>query len=232
MNIVVTGASRGIGSALVKALNSNPEHHIFAVSRDQLRLDALKSECPFPDQVEVFAQDLSQHSEDAPFLRRIQETEGIDLLINNAGVLLNKPFLELSDEEWKTIFEVNLFSAARLIRMLLPKLQQSKSAHVVNIGSMGGAENSAKFPGLSAYSASKAALANLTQCLAEELKDTGIHFNCLNLGAVNTEMLAEAFPGYTAPVSAAEMADFIADFATRHGRLMNGKIIQVSSSTP
>ena len=97
---------------------------------------------------------------------------------------------------------------------------------------MGGFQGSSKFPGLSAYSASKAALGNLTECLAEEFKEMGIAVNALALGAVKTEMLEEAFPGYVPPVNAQEMAGFMANFATSGHHFFNGKILPVSVSTP
>ncbi|MEM1122345.1 MAG: SDR family oxidoreductase, partial [Bacteroidota bacterium] len=127
---------------------------------------------------------------------------------------------------------INLFGAVQLVQALLPKLRQAKPAHIVNIGSMGGVQGSSKFPGLSAYSASKAALANLTECLAEELKDDNIRTNCLALGAIQTEMLAEAFPGYEALVTSASMADYLAWFALNGHHFHNGKVIPVAVSTP
>jgi len=89
-----------------------------------------------------------------------------------------------------------------------------------------------KFAGLAAYSSSKGAVITLSELLAEEYKDQGIAFNVLALGAVNTEMLHEAFPGYEAPISAKEMADYIYNFAVSGNKYHNGKVIQVSSSTP
>jgi NAD(P)-dependent dehydrogenase (short-subunit alcohol dehydrogenase family) len=97
---------------------------------------------------------------------------------------------------------------------------------------MGGVQGSAKFAGLSAYSSSKAALCTLTECLAEELKLENISVNCLALGAVQTEMLSKAFPGYRAPLSASEMAEFIVQFARSGHYYFNGKILPVSSTTP
>jgi len=85
---------------------------------------------------------------------------------------------------------------------------------------------------MSLYSASKGALAILTESLAEELKEQNIRVNALALGAVQTEMLEEAFPGYQAAVTAEEMADFITDFALKAHSYINGKIIPVSLSTP
>lgn len=232
MNIIVTGASKGIGREIVKYLNGNPMHHIFAISRDKKQLESLKSECANPENVEIFDGDLTQNLESTDFYQTIQKVSCIDILINNAGMLINKPFMKLTEEDFKSVFEVNLFSIAKLIKLTVPSLRKSKNPHIVNIGSMGGIERSSKFVGLSAYSSSKAALANLTECLAEELKEDNIHCNCLSLGAVNTEMLQQAFPDYKATTNPEEMAVFIGDFATKYGRLMNGKIFSISASTP
>ena len=97
---------------------------------------------------------------------------------------------------------------------------------------LGGVQGSVKFPGLSAYSSSKGAVITLTELLAEEYKETGPSFNVLALGAVQTEMLEEAFPGYRAPVTALGMATYIKDFALTGQKLYNGKLLQVSNSTP
>jgi len=97
---------------------------------------------------------------------------------------------------------------------------------------MGGVQGSAKFPGLAAYSSSKGALITLTELLAEEFKQTGPSFNVLALGAVQTEMLEEAFPGYKAPLTAVQMAQYIIDFSLTGNTFYNGKVLEVSSSTP
>ena len=112
---------------------------------------------------------------------------------------------------------------------LLGKKQKS---HILTISSMGGFQGSAKFAGLSAYSSSKAAIAGLTECLAEEFKGKNIAVNCLAIGAVQTEMLAEAFPGYKAQLLPFQMAEYIMDFAAKGHLYYNGKILPVSLSTP
>ncbi|MEP7265115.1 MAG: SDR family oxidoreductase, partial [Bacteroidota bacterium] len=156
----------------------------------------------------------------------------IDVLINNAGALVNKPFEQITMDDLQQCYLVNVFAPYLLIQHLLPLLKAASLAHVVNISSMGGFQGVQKFPGLSAYSSSKAALVNVTECLAEELKTTNVRINCLCLGAVTTEMLTEAFPGYQAPVTAAAMGDFIAKFALQNQEFMHGKIIPVALSTP
>ncbi|MDX1642694.1 MAG: SDR family oxidoreductase, partial [Balneolaceae bacterium] len=154
----------------------------------------------------------------------------IDGFIHNAGSLINKPFVEQTDEDWEKQLTVNLMAPVKLTKNLIN--QFSEDSHIVNIGSMGGFQGSEKFPGLSAYSTSKGALAILTECLAIELAEYGVKVNCLCLGAVQTEMLETAFPGIDAPVNPAEMAQFIGDFTISGGTFMNGKILPVALNNP
>lgn len=233
MNIIITGASKGIGYQLVKRFCEVSDTNIIALARSYELLTKLKAECfnEYNKKITIFEYDLSKQ-QDSEFLAEVSRWSSIDILVNNAGALINKPFLDLTLQDWEHIFKVNVFGIAQLVNALHPKLKASSHAHIVNIGSMGGVERSSKFPGLSAYSSSKAALANLTECLAEEFKEDGISCNCLCLGAVNTEMLRTAFPGYEANVEVDQMAKFICDFAVNTGKLFNGKIIPVSSSTP
>src|SRR5690606_21422943 len=153
-----------------------------------------------------------------------------DILINNAGKLVNKPFATISREEFEAVYSVNVFGVATMIQKVLPFM--ASEGHIVNISSMGGVQGSVKFPGLAAYSSAKAAVITLTELLAEEYKETGPSFNVLALGAVQTEMLEEAFPGYKAPLSPTEMAAYIFDFALKGNAYYNGKLLQVSSTTP
>jgi NAD(P)-dependent dehydrogenase (short-subunit alcohol dehydrogenase family) len=154
----------------------------------------------------------------------------VDVLIHNAGSLLHKNFTEISSQEFQNIYKVNVFAVAELTKICIPFME--KGSHVVTISSMGGIQGSMKFAGLSAYSSSKGAVITLSELLAEEYKESGISFNVLALGAVNTEMLQEAFPGYEAPLSAKEMADYIFNFALTGNKFYNGKVLQVSASTP
>lgn len=232
MKIVVTGASRGIGYELVKNLSTNSTHTIFAVSRDGKLLERLKSECVNKNVIAIEC-DLSKEMSIVSLLNNLKKhTSSIDALVNNAGAIINKPFSEISKSELDYVYNVNVFSVIRLIQGVLPMMEEKQKSHIVNISSMGGFQGSAKFAGLSAYSSSKAALVCLTECLAEEFKNRNIAFNCLALGAVQTEMLSEAFPGYKAPVSASEMALYVSDFVLNAHKIMNGKVIPVSLSTP
>lgn len=232
MNIIVTGASRGIGYALVKILSGDPSHTIFAVSRNASRLEELKKACSGGNVIPMPC-DLSDEKQVKSLVATLGgRSSSVDVLINNAGAIVNKPFQEISEKELRAVYDVNVFGVVRLIQQLLPLLKNSPKAHILNVSSMGGFQGSAKFAGLSAYSSSKAALVCLTECLAEEFKESNMKFNCLALGATQTEMLEEAFPGYKAPLQASQMAEFIADFALKAHFYINGKVVPVSNSTP
>lgn len=232
MNVVVTGASSGVGFELVKKLISNEEVKlIIGIARRKERLNELAEFALVSDRPKVFipiAQDICSLSEESltPLLTRV------DVLVNNAGMLLSKPFQQLTSEDFRSIYEVNVFAPARLIQMLKPMMGGNDPSHIVNIGSMGGFQGASKFPGLSAYSSSKSAIAGLTECLAEEFKKDNIKVNCLAFGAVQTEMLEKAFPGFQAPVTADQMAAHVAEFALTGHLFYNGKVLPVSASTP
>jgi short-subunit dehydrogenase len=222
-NIIVTGAGKGIGLELVKEF-ANSNHNVIAISRNISKLQAQKY-----NNVQVLKFDLLKFEEYPSLLLNIQEHfKTVDILINNAGLLINKKFQSLLLNEVQNIFSTNVLAPFKLIQMLEPFF--TNSAHIVNIGSIGGVSGSVKFPGLSAYSASKGALTILTECLATEL--TNAKINCMALGATQTEMLESAFPGYQAPLSATEISKYIAWFALNGANYHNGKVIEVALSTP
>lgn len=234
MNIIITGTSRGIGYETVKILTADKENNIYAISRNQEGLDNLKNECQTRNNfqnLQIFPFDLVRGDYNELVKSLMQSgLPNVDILINNAGTLIHKPFESMEDKDFDAIFDTNVKSIFKLIKYLMPYFPEN--AHIVNIGSMGGVNGSAKFPGLSLYSASKGAVAILTECLAEEFKNKSIKVNCLALGSAQTEMLSEAFPGYRSPLTAAEMAAFIADFSLKGHRWFNGKIIPVAVSVP
>ena len=224
-NIIITGTSRGIGFELAQLFAKN-NYQVLALSRNSDPLENLNIK-----NITTISVDLSNEND----LKKVTEFissnwKTVDILINNAGKLINKPFEKLTTSDFLEVYKVNVFGVAELTRQLIPYLK--KGSHVVNISSIGGVQGSSKFPGLAAYSSSKGALLTLTELLAEEYKEQQIAFNALALGAVQTEMLAAAFPGYKAPVSANEMADYIYNFALNGNKFYNGKILQVSSTTP
>jgi NAD(P)-dependent dehydrogenase (short-subunit alcohol dehydrogenase family) len=233
-NIIITGAGKGIGFELAKMFCAEAGHQIVAISRNITALtdfEIEKNEATLccsglrPFQFDLVRDDLK----DLEKFVRLHFNQ-VDILINNAGTLVNKPFTEINRDDFDHVVDTNFKAVFFTTQHFLPMMHQG--SHIINIGSMGGFQGSVKFPGLSLYSASKAALASLTECLALELKDRQIAVNCLALGAAQTEMLSQAFPGYEAPVTAFEMAGFIKNFALTAGQFISGKVIPVSVSTP
>lgn len=223
-NIIITGTSRGIGYELALQF-ANEGHQVLAISRKT------PQELIENKNITCLSIDLSIEEDLQQVEKFIDATwKKVDVIIHNAGSLLHKPFEQISTKEFEDIYKVNVFGVAALTRICVPYLQ--KGSHVITISSMGGIQGSMKFAGLAAYSSSKGAVITLSELLAEEYKERGIAFNVLALGAVNTEMLQEAFPGYQAPISAKEMADYIFNFALTGNKYYNGKVLQVSSTTP
>lgn len=227
-HIIITGASRGIGFETVKYLVNN-NCTVTAIARSKDKLSQLRGFAP--EQIFTLALDITEDDSPGIIQNHIIETQlSIDGFIHNAGALVNKPFLEQTDEDWEKQLTVNLMAPVKLTKKLIS--QFNGNAHIVNIGSMGGFQGSEKFPGLSAYSTTKGALAILTECLALELGEYNINVNCLCLGAVQTEMLETAFPGIEAPVNPKDMGQFIGDFTMNGATFMNGKILPVAINSP
>lgn len=227
-HIIITGASRGIGfeTALYLAKKGNK---ITAIARSENKLNKLK--VLGGDNIHTLALDITTKSAGNQILKHLQRLDlSVDGLIHNAGLLIKKPFEETTDQEWEQQLNINLMAPVRITKALLSSF--SKDAHILNISSMGGFQGSSKFPGLSAYSVSKGALSILTECLGEELIHKNIYTNCLCLGAVQTEMLQQAFPGYNAPLQPEEMGNYIGEFILTGHRYYNGKILPVTTNNP
>ncbi len=230
--VVVTGASTGVGRAMAKSLVVDHGCRVVAVARSAEKLAALAEELngasghlqPLP--VDLAAEDAVE--------RVAQAVEGsrVHGLVNNAGLLIKQDFGAWSAIDTHRLFHLNAAVPLLLTQALARQLGGEPPGHVLNIGSMGGFQGSVKFPGLAAYSASKAALANLTECMAEELKDAGVRCNCVCLGAVDTAMLRTAFPGYTAPLGPVEVGAYLARFVLDGHKFFNGKVLPFAVSTP
>lgn len=229
MNIILNGGTRGIGKEVVIRLAQDINNQILVTGRNEKALNSLSARYKnvrsltldmafFDSQQEKFRETVSNHF------------RSVDILINVAGSIIVKEFLKMTNDEARLMMETNLFGPASLIRVLQPFMPAG--SHIVNISSMGGFQGSTKYMGLSYYSASKAALACLTECIANEFREFGIHVNCLALGAVQTEMLEAAFPGYKAPLDAKQIAEFISGFALTGHKFFNGKIIPVAIGNP
>ncbi len=231
MNIIITGASKGIGRETALELAKSKTNRILAIARSETSLKSLSEASEYKN-IEYMAIDItsvSNHPE--KFIKRVKDIfDHIDILINNAGLLIVKSFEDLTAEDDILMTSTNFYAPMHTIRALLPMLK--RGSHTVNIGSMGGIQGSPKFGGMSVYAATKAAITLLTESLAAEYGKDGLSFNSLSFGAVETDMLKTAFPGYNAPVRADEMGKFVAWFAQNGHSVFNGKNLPVSVANP
>lgn len=229
-NICITGASRGIGRALVEKFLEEG-HRVFAISRSGKKLEELQEKYGVSN-LQIAELEFTKIENLTNSLQNIYPWEQLDILYNNAGFLVNKPFDNLEIKDFRQSLDVNFVAPILLIQSLVKKM--NNEGQIVNIGTMGAVQGSAKFGGLAAYSSSKAALANLTELLAEEWsgEEDKPNINYIALGAVQTEMLTAAFPGYQASIQPKEMAEYLYDFGMKGAKFYNGKILQTSNSTP
>jgi NAD(P)-dependent dehydrogenase (short-subunit alcohol dehydrogenase family) len=231
MNIIVNGGSKGIGREIVLQLAEGKNNQILVTSRNEARLKELQMEC-LNENVSYLRMDISELNNGIEAVRDqiYNRFSRVDILINVAGSLIVADFMKLSDRDSRKMMETNFFGPAAFIRLLVPLM--STGSHIVNISSMGGYQGSSKYRGLTVYSASKAALSCLSECLAGELSESGISVNCLALGSVQTEMFESAFPGFKAPLGPKEMAEFITYFAVNGNKYFNGKVLPVAINNP
>ncbi len=232
MNVIIAGAGKGIGFELVRHFIIERKAKVIALSRHTGALEEWSARhLPDARSLQIIKTDISDDAALEAYRKQIAEMGiRIDALVVTAGLLIKKPFAEMQRSDFETLYATNVYGVFALIRQTLPFF--AERAHIVTLGSMGGVEGTLKFPGMFFYSSSKAALACMTECLAEELKEYPIHINCLALGAVETEMKNSAFPAYKAPHTAAEMAAFIAGFTVESRDFFNGKVLPVAVTVP
>jgi len=238
MNILITGASQGLGFETAVRLFKDSGNVIIAIARSEKNLQMLKHRCgEINSTSHIIIKSFDLESDESAFIKDLfpflqKNVNHIDVLINNAGALLNKPFVDTDKKDWENIFNINFFASVKLIKTSLPLLEKSLNPAIVNIGSMGGFQGNKKFIGLSAYCASKGALATLTECLAEEFKEKNISVNCLCLGSIHTKMFKKAFGDRQASFTVLEMSQFVRDFAIHGSAIFNGKVLPIAKATP
>ena len=173
---LITGASRGIGRAT--ALQFATEYDIVAVARSESELDSLAADIAMAGGTcHTIALDLAHGAEAVDALAEVEA----DVLVNNAGVGVLKPFLELTPEEWHTMVDVNVNALYYVTRAVLPGMVKRGRGHVVFVGSIAGRS---AFIGGSCYAATKWAVMGMSESLMLEVRDSGVKVSVVNPGSV------------------------------------------------
>ena len=180
--ILVTGATGGIGHALVKkfvSLNAN----VLATGTKTEKLDSLKKEFP---NINILKFDISEHSKIEEFVENVySQLVGLDVLINNAGVNKDNLSIRMKEDEWKKVIDINLGSTFLLCRSAIKKMLKNKYGRIVNITSVVGHTGNL---GQANYAASKAGIIGMTKSLALEYAKKNITLNCVSPGFIKTRM--------------------------------------------
>ena len=186
--VLITGSGRGVGAGIAKALAKQGAtlaiNDFFAERADEMVAE-LQADGHQAVSVPFDVTDMASVS--AGIAKIEAAFSSVDVLINNAGALLNKPFAETTMNDFEAVYKVNVFGVAELTRVVLPYMKEG--AHVVTVSSMGGVQGRMKFTGLAEYSSSKGAVITWRELLAEGYKEQHIAFNVIDLGAVQTVML-------------------------------------------
>ena len=229
----VTGGGRGIGAATAEVLAHRGAHVILA-SRTEAELTATVARLHAAGlSASTRVLDVADEAAvEAAFTTLTAEFGRLDILVNNAAILVSGPFAEMLPSDWDQVMGVNLRGAMLCARQAFRLMrEQPGGGAIVNVSSLGGVSGTEKFPGYAAYTVSKFALTGLTEALAAEGRDRNIRVNGVAPGAVDTAMLRRAAPHLrtrTGPADVAKIIAFLCD-PTESG-CMTGATLVINSN--
>ena len=187
---IVTGAARGIGFAVARALVASG-HRVAVADLDEAKAHEAAQE--LGERARAFACDVADSASVNRMVAAVREAWGrIDVLVNNAGIVgPSKPLVEVSDDEWARVLAINLSGVFYCCRAVVPHMVEHDWGRIVTIASIAGKEGN---PNMVGYSATKAAVIGLTKSLGKELATTNVRVNCVTPAVIETDMLVQATP--------------------------------------
>ncbi len=225
---IITGAGRGVGRATALLFaRAGARVVLFSRTRAQLEEVATSIVQDGGEALTVVG-DVAREEDVLALFEQVRERYGrLDILVNCAGIVAVRPFIEMDTATWDQVINVNLRGTFLCCREAFRLMSVQKQGVIINISSLSGVKGVEKFPGLSAYNVSKSAVAGLTEILAVEGKPHNIRVCVVSPGAVETEMLHEAAPHLKAGMTAEEMAEILLFLADDSGRMFSGSNIEL-----
>src|SRR5579859_8017766 len=230
--IIITGAGRGIGRATaMRFAREGARVVLFSHTAATLAQVAREIESEGYSVLSI-AGDVSNEEDVVSLFQRVMETYGrVDVLVNCAGIVAVKPFVDMDVATWDSIIGVNLRGTFLCCREAFRIMAEQHSGVILNLSSLSGVKGVEKFPGLSAYNVSKAGVASLTEILAVEGKPYNIRVCAVSPGAVDTEMLRQAAPHLHAGMTPGDMAEILLFLVDDSGRMLSGTNLEIFSNT-
>ncbi len=228
---IITGAGRGIGRATALRF-AREGAHVVLFSRTLAPLDEVAAEITQAGyHVLPIRGDVSREGEvQALFQQAMQAYGRVDILVNCAGIVAVRPFVEMDISTWDDVLGVNLRGTFLCCLEAFRIMAVQRSGVIVNLSSLSGVKGVEKFPGLSAYNVSKAGVASLTEILAVEGKPYNIRVCAVSPGAVDTEMLRQAAPHLQAGMTPDDLAEIILFLVDDSGRMLSGTNLEIFSN--
>ena len=228
---IITGAGRGVGRATAQ-LFAREGARVVAFSRTPAHIEETAAEIARAGgQALAIVGDVSQEDDVQRLFERVKETYGrVDILVNCAGIVAVRPFVEMDVATWDTVIGVNLRGTFLCCRQAFQLMTVQQHGVIINLSSLSGVKGVEKFPGLSAYNVSKAGVASLTEILAVEGKPYNIRVCAVSPGAVDTTMLRQAAPHLKAGMTPEDMAEILLFLADDTGRKLSGTNLEIFSN--
>lgn len=228
---IITGAGRGVGRATAIRF-AREGARVILFSRTPAALDEVASEITREGYAVLpITGDVSHEGDvQALFQRAMHDYGRVDILVNCAGIVAVRPFVEMDTATWDQVLGVNLRGTFLCCLEAFRVMAAQRSGVIINLSSLSGVRGVEKFPGLSAYNVSKAGVASLTEILAVEGNPYNIRVCAVSPGAVDTEMLRQAAPHLNAGMTADDLAEILLFLADDSGRMLSGTNLEIFSN--
>ncbi|HLG78195.1 MAG TPA: SDR family NAD(P)-dependent oxidoreductase [Ktedonobacteraceae bacterium] len=229
--VIITGAGRGVGRAAAQ-LFAGAGARVVLFSRTRSELDECAALITSSGGHALpISGDVADEEQVRSLFQRVHEVYGrVDVLINSAGIVAVRPFVDMDIETWDRVIAVNLRGTFLCCHEAFRIMAAQRQGVIINISSLSGVKGVEKFPGLSAYNVSKAGVAGLTEILAVEGKAHNIRVCAVSPGAVDTEMLRQAAPHLKAGMTPTDLAEILLFLADDSGRMFSGSNIELFSN--
>jgi NAD(P)-dependent dehydrogenase (short-subunit alcohol dehydrogenase family) len=228
---IVTGAGSGIGrAAALRFARAGARVVLFGRTPQKLEGTAAAIREAGGETLWIAGDAGREEDVQTLFERVLASYERVDILLNCAGVVAVKPFVEMDAATWDEVLRVNLRGTFLCCQQAFRAMGKQGGGVILNISSLSGVKGVEKFPGLSAYNVSKAGVASLSEILAVEGKALNIRVATVSPGAVDTEMLRQAAPHLKAGMTPEELAEILLFLAGEHGRPLSGTNLEIFSN--